>query len=158
MKVEVGAVHGIVEGSELSICLHNYLCSSNPPIFCAIVSELHQPGVMLTSSHKHQKSQGRVGVNSQSGTITVLSVSNSKRLSPPSFKDSGDGQVIGHLSNLLFQLPCQEVLAATAQVSSQSKTEEEVNINGRTQSWDAVYHVYYLEGSWNIAMTISMHL
>ena len=41
LKVEVGAIHGIVEGSELSIYLHNYLCSPNPPIACAIVSELH---------------------------------------------------------------------------------------------------------------------
>ena len=41
LKVEVGAIHGIVEGSELSICLHNYLCSKNPPIACAVVSELH---------------------------------------------------------------------------------------------------------------------
>ena len=36
----------------------------------------------------------------------------------------GDGQVIGHLSNLFFQLPCQEVLAAMVQVSSQSEKEE----------------------------------
>lgn len=41
LKVEVGAIHGIVEGSELSICLHNYLCSQNPPIACAVVYELH---------------------------------------------------------------------------------------------------------------------
>ena len=41
LNVEIGAIHGIVEGSELSICLHNYLCSKNPPIACAVVSELH---------------------------------------------------------------------------------------------------------------------
>ena len=41
LKVEIGAIHGIVKGSELSICLHNYLSSHNPPIACAVVSELH---------------------------------------------------------------------------------------------------------------------
>lgn len=41
LKVEVGAIHGIVEGSELTIYLHNHLCSRNPPIACALVSELH---------------------------------------------------------------------------------------------------------------------
>jgi len=41
LKVEVGAIHGIVEGCELTIYLHNYLCSQNPPIACAVVSELH---------------------------------------------------------------------------------------------------------------------
>jgi hypothetical protein len=52
LKVEVGAIHGIVEGSELSICLHNYLCSQNPPIACAVVSELHP-----TWCYVHIKSQ-----------------------------------------------------------------------------------------------------
>jgi Caspase domain len=52
LKVEIGAIHGIVEGSELSICLHNYLCSKNPPIACAVVSELHP-----TWCYVHIKSQ-----------------------------------------------------------------------------------------------------
>ena len=41
VKVEVGSIHGIVGGSELSICLHNHLYSQNPPIAYAVVSELH---------------------------------------------------------------------------------------------------------------------
>lgn len=44
------------------------------------------------------------------------------------------------------------------QVSSQSEKEGKVNFEGRTQSWDAVYHVYYLEGGRNIAVIIAMHL
>ena len=52
LKVEAGAIHGIVEGSELSICPHNYLCSPNPPIACAIVFELHP-----TWCYIHIKSQ-----------------------------------------------------------------------------------------------------
>ncbi|KAF8813856.1 hypothetical protein BYT27DRAFT_7157812 [Phlegmacium glaucopus] len=41
LRVEVGTIHGIVEGSEFTIHLHNYLYSRNPPIACVVVSELH---------------------------------------------------------------------------------------------------------------------
>ena len=36
----------------------------------------------------------------------------------------GEGKVIGYLSSLLYQSPCPEVLAAMAQVSSQSERKK----------------------------------
>ncbi|KAL9711577.1 hypothetical protein Ac2012v2_004648 [Leucoagaricus gongylophorus] len=41
LKVEAGLIHGLVEGSELSLHLHNYRCSSNPILCTIIVEELH---------------------------------------------------------------------------------------------------------------------
>ncbi|KAJ3570388.1 hypothetical protein NP233_g4439 [Leucocoprinus birnbaumii] len=41
VKVEAGVIHGLVEGSELSLHLHNHRCSKNPIISTAVVEELH---------------------------------------------------------------------------------------------------------------------
>ncbi|KAF5351767.1 hypothetical protein D9756_007615 [Leucocoprinus leucothites] len=41
LKVEAGLIHGLVEGSELSLHLHNYRCSRNPILSTVIVEELH---------------------------------------------------------------------------------------------------------------------
>ncbi|PPQ68026.1 hypothetical protein CVT25_014488 [Psilocybe cyanescens] len=40
LKVELGTIHGVVEGSEMSLHLHNYRCSSNPHIALSVVSEV----------------------------------------------------------------------------------------------------------------------
>ncbi|KAF8973060.1 caspase domain-containing protein [Flammula alnicola] len=41
MKVGVGAIHGIVAGSEFSLHLHNHRCSHNPSIASLVVSDVH---------------------------------------------------------------------------------------------------------------------
>lgn len=40
-RIEAGAVHGIVKGSEFSLHLHNHRASRNPRIATAVVSEVH---------------------------------------------------------------------------------------------------------------------
>lgn len=41
IKVDAGLIHGLVEGSVLSLHLHNHRCSKNPILSTAIVEELH---------------------------------------------------------------------------------------------------------------------
>ncbi|KAH9485564.1 Metacaspase-3 [Psilocybe cubensis] len=41
LKVNLGTIHGVVEGSEISLHLHNYRCSFNPPIALSVVSEVN---------------------------------------------------------------------------------------------------------------------
>jgi hypothetical protein len=41
LKVEAGLIHGLVEGSELSLHLHNYRCSRNPLLSTVVVEDLH---------------------------------------------------------------------------------------------------------------------
>ncbi|KAL0956324.1 hypothetical protein HGRIS_002476 [Hohenbuehelia grisea] len=41
LRIEIGAIHGIVEGSEFSLHLHNYRGSSNLPITNVKITEVH---------------------------------------------------------------------------------------------------------------------
>jgi len=41
LRVEAGLIHGLVEGSELSLHLHNHRCSNNPAFSTIVVEELH---------------------------------------------------------------------------------------------------------------------
>ncbi|KXN90988.1 Metacaspase-7 [Leucoagaricus sp. SymC.cos] len=41
VRIEAGLIHGLVEGSELSLHLHNYRCSKNPFLSTVVVENLH---------------------------------------------------------------------------------------------------------------------
>ncbi|KAF9452746.1 hypothetical protein P691DRAFT_660147 [Macrolepiota fuliginosa MF-IS2] len=41
LKIEAGLIHGLVEGSELSLHLHNHHCSKNPLFSAVVVEDLH---------------------------------------------------------------------------------------------------------------------
>lgn len=41
LRVEAGLIHGLVEGSELSLHFHNHRCSNNPAFSTIVVEELH---------------------------------------------------------------------------------------------------------------------
>lgn len=41
LKIEAGLIHGLVEGSELSLHLHNHRCSKNPLLSTVVVEDLH---------------------------------------------------------------------------------------------------------------------
>lgn len=41
LRVDAGLIHGLVEGSELSLHLHNHRCSKNPILSAIVVEDLH---------------------------------------------------------------------------------------------------------------------
>ncbi|TFK26500.1 hypothetical protein FA15DRAFT_637454 [Coprinopsis marcescibilis] len=41
IRVEAGYIHGIIEGCELSLHLHNYRCSRNPAVASVTIAEVH---------------------------------------------------------------------------------------------------------------------
>jgi len=41
VKVQFGAIHGVVQGTSLSLHMHNHRCSINPPIAHCIVTDVH---------------------------------------------------------------------------------------------------------------------
>lgn len=40
-RIEAGLIHGLIEGSELSLHLHNHRCSKNPSFSTVVVEDLH---------------------------------------------------------------------------------------------------------------------
>ncbi|KDR75149.1 hypothetical protein GALMADRAFT_226806 [Galerina marginata CBS 339.88] len=52
LTVELGAIHGVVDGSEISLHLHNHRCSFNPPVAVCVIYD-----VRPTSSLIRVKSQ-----------------------------------------------------------------------------------------------------
>lgn len=57
LRVEIGAIHGVVEGSELSLHLHNFRCSRNTTLCLVVVSDVHPTWchVQSSSPSKHPR-------------------------------------------------------------------------------------------------------